>query len=263
MSGVFRFDEKPTSRSMTHEPPTITYLYTLAGTQEHGIAWAYAYSATPTMVAAAGSALYRQDVRVSAVGYDLWDVEVPYGKLDKTTGQYRFSFNTTGGTVRITQAKSHIATFPAGGPDHGGAIDVDGREVKGADIVIPALKLSYTFRHPLGIVNEALAVRLARITGQVNSATWHGFLAGEALFLGCNGSGGTDTESEVTYEIACSQNLTSATIGGITGVNKKGWEISWVSFADAVDGGKPVREAEYIYVERVYDTFNFAQQLGF
>ena len=258
-----RFDEKPTSRATTYEPPSYTGLYTLAGTIDHGIAWAYAASATPAVVVAAGQVLYRQDVKIDPVGYDVWDVVVPYGKLDKTVGSYRFAFSTTGGTVNIKQAKEHVAVFPNGSPDNKGAIDVEGDQVHGAEIVIPALKLTYTFRHPLGYVSEALAVKLARLTGQTNSATWHGFKVGECLFLGASGSDGSDADAEVGYEIACSQELTNATIGAITGVNKKGWDISWNSFEPAVDGGNPIRKTLYISVERVYDSFNFASQLGF
>lgn len=261
---TIRFDEKPTSRATSYEPPSCTLLYTFAGSTDHGIAWAYAASLLPTMIVAAGQTLYRQDVKVDCVGFDVWDVTAPYGKLDKTVGQYRFAFSTTGGTVNIKQAKAHIAHYPnVAGNNNEGAIDVEGDTVHGTEIVIPALKLTYTFRHPLGIVNETLAVRLARLTGQTNSATWHGFKAGECLFLGAIGSDGSDAEAEVAYEIAASQEMTNATIGPITGVSKKGWEIAWSSFLPVPAGGKPIRKVDYISVERVYDSFAFASELGF
>jgi len=258
-----RFTEKPGSRSVSYNPPTFRYLYTLAGTIDHAIAWSYAAAALPAIVSAAGQVLYRQDVKCDHVGHDVWDVEAPYGPRENTVGEYRFSFSTTGGTLRIRQAKEHIATFPNGNPEHDGAIDVQGREVQGADIVIPALKLSYTFRHPAGYVNESLAVNLARLTGRTNSAIWHGFKIGEALFLGANGSDGTTADAEVTYEIAASEELTNATIGAITGVDKKGWEIAWAEFEDDEDAGAAIQKVKSIHVERVYDSFNFASQLGF
>jgi hypothetical protein len=260
---TIRFDEKPTSRATTYDPPSCTLLYTFAGSTDHAIAWSYAYSLSPTMYLAAGQTLYRQDVRVSCAGYDVWDVEVPYGKLDRTVGSYRFAFSTTGGTVNIKQAKAHVAVFPAGKPDNKGAIDVEGDTVHGAEIVIPALKLTYTFKHPLGFVNEAVAVRLSRLTGRTNSATWHGFKAGECLFLGAEGGDGSDSEAEVSYQVAASEEMTNATVGAITGVNKKGWDISWNSFEPVAAGGKPTRTVEYISVERVYDSFAFATELGF
>lgn len=263
MAGVVRFDEKPNSGAQTTNPASITKLYTLCGFTDAAAAYSYAASMTAAVSIGAGQVLYRQNISVDPVGYDVWDVSVPYGTLDKTVGEYRFSFSTTGGTVTIRQAKEHVAVFPAGKPNNQGAIDVQNGEAQGVEIVIPALKLTYTFRHPLGFVNEALAVKLARLTGRTNSAIWHGFKAGECLFLGASGSDGSTAEAEVQYEIACSEELTSATVGAITGVNKKGWDISWSSFVDDEDGGKPVRIVDYISVERVYDSFDFAAQLGF
>jgi hypothetical protein len=258
-----RFDEKPTSRATTYDPPSCTLLYTFAGSTDQAVAYSYAASGSPTMIVAAGQALYRQDIRLDCLGFDVWDVVVPYGKQDRATGSYRFSFSTTGGTVNIKQAKAHVAVFPAGKPDNKGAIDVEGDTVHGAEIVIPALKLTYAFKHPLGVVNESLAVILARNTGKTNSAPWHGFKIGECLFLGATGADGSDAEAEVTYEIAASEEMTNAAVGAITGVNKKGWDISWNSFEAVAAGGKPTRTVEYISVERVYDSFSFATVLGF
>jgi len=258
-----RFTEKPGSRSTSYNPPTFRYLYTLAGTVDHQVAWSYAAAALPAIVSSAGQVLYRQDVKCDHVGHDVWDVEAPYGPRESVVGEYRFSFSTTGGTLRIRQAKEHIATFPNGNKNHKGAIDVQNDEPQGSDIVIPALKLSYTFRHPVGYVGEPLAVKLARLTGRTNSTVWHGFKAGEVLFLGANGFDGSNADAEVTYEFAASENLTNATIGEITGVNKKGWELAWAEFEDGDDGGEAIVQVKSIHVERVYDSFDVAAQLGF
>jgi len=263
MAGTIRFDEKPNSGSQATNPAGITKLYTMCGFTDDAAAYAYAASMTASVAIGAGQILYRQNIECAKVAYDIWDVTVPYGPLDRTVGEYRFSFSTTGGTITIRQAKEHVAVFPAGKPNNAGAIDVQNGEAQGVEIVIPALKMTFTFRHPLGFVNEALAVKLARLTGRTNSAIWHGFKAGECLFLGATGSDGSTAEAEVQYEIACSEELTSATIGAITGVNKKGWDIAWSSFVDGVDGGKPIRTVDYISVERVYDSFDFLSQLGF
>jgi hypothetical protein len=213
---------------------------------------------------AAGQVVYRDNksISLSHRGNGLWFITVPYVPENEQPGSFDFDFETQGGTIRITQSKS-TQTFPAGGPDHKGAIDVDWTEVRGAEIVIPALRMNYTFRHPLGVMNESRAVTLARATGKTNSVAWHGFAAGECLFLGASGKSGTNSEASVTYSIAASENLTSQTIGAITGVNKKGWELTWVSYQPAVAGGEPIRKAQWIYVERVYDEMNFAAILGF
>ena len=264
MSDSLVWVEKQESGSISYEPLSVTKLYTLRGPADHNNAWLYASMSTAPTVIACGQVLYRQNITCNPLGYIHWDVEATYGERKNALNEYQFRFSTTGGTLRLTMAKEHIAEFPAAGaPDFDGAIDVQGDEVRGTDVIIPALKLTYDFRFPSGIVNEATAVKYARLTGQTNSKAWHGFAIGECLFLGANGGDGTSTEATVSFEIAASQNLANATIGAITGVNKKGWEIAWVSFKRDVDGGKPIVKPERIYVERVYDSFDFAAQLGF
>lgn len=256
-----RFSEKPGSGKTTREPLSLTLLYTLHGVADRETAWAYAYQISSPISLAAGQVVYRQDVRIDPVGHTLWDVEIPYGPKNKLPGEYRFSFSTTGGTLRIRQSKESIARYPAGAKEQNGVIG--GRDGDGVEIVIPALRLSYTFRHPAGIVNEPFSVALARKTGRTNSQIWHGFQPGEALFLGADGSSGTAQESEVRYDIVASENLTNQTIGGITGVSKKGWEVAWIKYEDDDANGVAAEKPLAVYVERVYDTMDFAAVLGF
>lgn len=252
------------SRRITTNPPGIELDYQLTGTDDHAAAWSYAMGASSGVYIAAGQVLYRQDLRLDYAGAGGWNVNVPYGPQNKQVGAWDFDFDTSGGTLRIFQSKETV-TFPAGAPDHRGAIDVQGKdlEVRGTEIVIPALRLGYTFRHPAGVLNEFRAVQLGRATGKTNSAPWHGFAAGECLFLGASGRSGSQSESSVTYSVACSENISNVTIGGIANVSKKGWWTSWISHEKAVDGGEPVKRAEWIYTERVYDEMDFAAVLGF
>ena len=259
MSIIFR--EKPGSGKTTREPLGLTLLYTLHGIADRTTAWAYAHQFTAPLTLAAGQVVYRQDVRVDHEGHQLWSVEVPYGPKNKLPGEYRFSFSTTGGTLRIRQSKESIARFPVGAAEQNGVIG--GINGEGVEIVIPALKMSYTFRHPAGVVNEALAVNLARKTGRTNSDVWHGFQPGEVLFMGADGSGGTSQESEVRYDVVASENITGQTVGTITGVAKKGWEISWIKYEDDDADGVAAQKPLAVYVERVYDTMSFASVLGF
>lgn len=258
------WSERTSSRGVTGNPPSVLLQYALSGVIDDVAAYSYALGNTSPMWIAANQLLYRQDLKLDHRGNGLWYVDVPYGPENKQVGQWDFDFDTTGGTVRLYQSKE-TQTFPPGGPDHHGAIDVQGKdlEVRGVDIVIPALRLGYTFRHPAGIMNEARAVHLARNTAKTNSAPWHGFAAGECLFLGAQGRSGSQSEASVTYSIACSENLVNKTIAEIAGVTKRGWWVSWISYERAVDGGQPVRRAEWIYVERVYDEMDFYAVLGF
>jgi len=264
MSDSLLWVEKPTSGSISYEPLSVTKLYTLRGPTDENNAWLYASMSTAPTVIACGQVLYRQNITCNPLGYIHWDVEATYGERKNALNEYTFRGSTTGGTQRLTTAKQHIATFPAAGaPDYKGAIDVQGDEVRGVDVVIPSGKFSYSFKFPSGVVNEAFLIKFAKYTGQTNSKAWHGLEPGEALFLGTDAGDGSNAEATVDFNFAISQNIVNATIGDITGVNKKGWEVAWALFKRDVDGGKPIVKPERIYVERVYDSFDFAAQLGF
>lgn len=254
--------ERHTSRRITTNPPGIELQFSLSGEIDDVAAWSYALGNTSPMWITAGQILYRQDVRLDHRGAGLWYVDVPYGPENKQVGQWDFDFDTQGGTIRIFQSKK-TTPFPAGAPDHKGAIDVQGDDVRGTEIVIPALRMTYNFRHAAGVVNEAFARMLARNTGRTNKNQWHGFAAGEALFLGANGRQGSQTEASVGYSIACSENVTGLTIGALANIAKRGWESVWISYKDDVDGGGKVKQPEFVYVEQVYDECDFAAVLGF
>ena len=269
----FSFEERPNSRQKTSNPPSLVMEYVADGEFDQAIVTAFAHAATPAIQAVVEGVLYRQDLKVAPQGHKLFYVTVPYGPRKNETGSWRFSFDTTGGSIHITNSKQHIARFPNTATDFKGAINVKesgGKlEVEGADIVIPALKHIYHVKHPMAVITEAYSRYLASITGMVNSDVWHGFQPGEALFLGATGSDGTDVEGEVQYQIAAQQNASGLTIGDIAGIAKKGHELAWISYKDyedtTSDPGKtlPGKKPKAVYVERVYDTTAFGAALGF
>lgn len=266
----FQFEETPDSRQETAEPPTYTLVYKAVGETDDTIVQSYAYNATPIAVYRPSGVLYRKDIRREPDGWGQYLVTVPYGKLDKKstpTGSASFSFSTRGATINIKAAKAHVASYPGGSASHKGAIGVkrsgDGSyDVEGADIIIPALRLTYSFKHPMGVVTENFARTLASVTGRTNSATFRGFAAGELLYAGCDGSDGTDAEATIDYELIASGNEASLTIGEITGIVKEGHHIAWIEFEDDVDSGSPIHAPKVVHVERVYDSFDFATVFG-
>jgi hypothetical protein len=262
---MFRFNEKPTSRQSTMEPPSYTLLYTAAGSSDDTHVRNYAQAATPAIVSHVYGTLYRQDIQVEWEGPFIANVTVPYAPKKRESGNWTFDYDTTGGTVNIKLAKAHVATYPTGGspPDHQGAIGVNGDNVDGVDIVIPALKLTVSFSHPTGVATIARAKMLARNTGKTNSDTFLTFEPGEVLFLGATGSDGSDAPATEKLQFACSENLSSHVIGGITVASKKGWDVAWVQFKDDVASGKPIRPPEFIHVERVYEQVAMATLFGF
>lgn len=265
---IFSFEETPESRGSSADTSsaTKTLVYKAVGETNVSIVEAYAYTGTPATVTFSGGTLYRRGVAVDPDGWAQYLVTVTYGKLDSSSvavGSSTFSFDTSGATINIKCAKAHVESYPDSGNWHKGAINVkaDG-DVEGVEIVIPALKLTYTFNHPTGIVTESFARLLSSVTGMTNSATFRGFTAGELLFAGASGSDGTNAEASVSYTFVASSNETSLSIGGITGIAKAGHDYAWVEFEDDIDTGEPIRPPKRVHVERVYDSFAFASVFG-
>lgn len=267
MPQVFSFQETPDSRSESARPPSYTMQYRAVGEQNDYLVQSFALEATPVAIFRPAGKLYRQDIQTEPDGFENYLITVPYTPLQRDVASAHFSFDTTGATVTIKSAKQHVATFDnsgsVAGDWHKGAIGVQGDgQVEGADIVIPALKISYTYKHPQGNVSEAFARSLASVTGRTNANPWRSFPAGELLFIGATGSDGTDAEADVQYQFIGSSNATDLTIGDITNIVKAGHNYAWVEFEDEVQSGEPVRRPRRVHIERVYDTIDFATALG-
>jgi hypothetical protein len=227
------------------------------------------------MVAVGDGILLRNDIGVQEIGPGVYNVTVSYVTQEQqkpAVGSLKFSFSTTGGTFHITHAREHVQSYAASGnaPLHYGAINVvrngDEQDIQGADIVIPALKLTITFNHPRGIVTINHAKTLAGLTGCVNSAVFLGFAAGEVIFLGADGSDGTNADAEITYHFACESNLEGLTYqnGTITGVAKNGHDLLWLESVSSKDtNSKPVVKVIAAHIERVYRRVDLKAALGF
>ena len=266
---TFRFTESRESRKMSGNPISQTNVFTASGSNDNAFVLAYATAATPSVASTTYGTLYRQDISVDPMGFENWKITVPYATAKRETGSYRLTFDTTGGTVHITASKATIGKYAASGtaPDYKQLIGVNGEDVAGADIVVPALKLTCHYRHPAAVISLSRIKYLASVTGTVNSTAFLSFAAGEVLFLGCSGSEGTDAETEIQYQFACSSNATGLTIGDIASVVKKGHHLAWIKYEDGTDtaGGTiyPVKKPQFCYVERVYEEINLSLALGF
>lgn len=227
----------------------------------------------PVAISSAKGALFRQEIKIRQVKYDQWEIEIPYLPFRREVGDFTWDFDTTGGTIHITNSKETVQIYPhpqwptpSGLPDHKGAIDVQGDEVKGIDIVVPALKLNIHFRHPAGDIPMSRVRALDRVTGMVNSTSFFGWNPGEVLFLGARGADGASAEAQITYSFAMSKNADgndTLTIGEITGIDKKGWDVIWISYRENTSNNRFVKEPEFVYIERVYERLDFAEFFGF
>jgi len=231
--------EKRNSRSSAINPKSATLRYTLKGTTSETMARSYAIAATPWLY----GTLYRQDVRIEPVGLGIWDVEVPFGPYSgkaPETGDFKWSFDTTGGTMHITNAIAHIADYaPAGetAPNHEGAIGVNSEgDIEGCDIGTSSRKWTETWQLSADLIPFNYGDILEELTYTTNNATFRGKPAGHVLFLGATADGSSKAPSivEGAFHFATGKAMTSVTVSGIT-ITKLPWEWLWYEHAKSID----------------------------
>lgn len=259
-----RFALKNGGVKSAENPRSITFEYVLTGITDYNYARAYACSATyPTV-----NGLYRQDVQLESQGYNVWYVTVPYGvtRAEPSETEFVWSFDTTGGTARITHAKEHIASYAPPGmtaPNHYGAIGVnqDG-EVEGCEIVVPAFKWTERWQLPWASYSWAYANFVKLVTGRTNAATFRGRAPGTVRFNGATGSQSSRNPEilDCTFHFEEGSAAEGVTVGPITGVNKGAWEVAWVEYHIEEDATAKRRATRPIavHVERVLDSADFA-----
>lgn len=195
----------------------------------------------------------------------IWHVTVPYtspDRPDSETYESTYQFDITGETQHITQALASIARYAPSGEtaaDFSGAINVSDDGIDGADIFAGAFAFSETHYFDDSTITSAYKSTLAGLAFKVNDASFRGFAAGEVLFTGANGTRRGSGKWEITYNFRVLPNATGLTVGSITGIAKKGWELMWVRYRPEKDATANVivRVPESVHIEQVYDTASF------
>jgi hypothetical protein len=223
----------------------------------------------------------RQKVAPDPTGPESWEVTVSYGTEDEQKSQeppepgtWHFTFDTTGGTHKITQSLATLwrgersGSYPA--PNLKGAIGYDGKKVQGVEIVVPKLEFSITAYYQPQQITTTFMANVARNTGKTNLNPWLGFAGGEILFLGGTGQGDIPTvagqrvkPASVTYKFAASENLIDIPVGDIVVPSKKGWEYLWVRYEKIEETGFVFPIPVHAYVEKVYRDTDFGTLFGF
>lgn len=258
------------------------FLYLVTGTDDEQTALAAVEAeaaATYTFANGSGIAgddvtLPRQPVELDPILIDgtrsMWEARVRYEPNSSSSqsppqeNDNVYSFDTTGGTEKITQSKETIASYAPSGltaRSCKGAIGVDGKAVNGCEITVPVFRWEEKVWLAPSTVTNAYRITCHNLTGKTNASTFRGFPAGDVLFLGVRGSRtGTASDDlwEVTFIFAASPNATNITVGDITVAAKKGWEYLWVLYEDAADTDMLVKVPRAAYVERVYDSGDFS-----
>lgn len=236
-----------------------------------------------------GMQLLAEQYSVSYLGDNAWQLTINYEKAGAEDPaqpeplKRARSFDTTGGTQHITQAAGGSVTvfrgaggsstvvtqgserrYPAGSaPDMSEAIGVDSNGVNGVDIVSPQLQWQESYDVPDVYVTNNYIRGVSALTGTVNNASFRGFAAGEVLFLGCSGSHEWDDQKgrgpwSLSYRFVASPNVTSQTIGSISGIEKKGHEYLWVRYEESTAGSDLIKKPKYVYVDKVYKDGDFS-----
>ncbi len=170
--------------------------------------------------------------------------------------EVEYTFDTGGGTQKITQSYATISSYGVGGatpPDFAGAIGVSEDRVEGVDVPIPKFDFTETHIWPATSISSSYVSALQGLTGQWNVATWRTYAAGTVLFNGVAGSNRGSGQYSLTYKFSFSPNVSGLYIGGIGPISKLGWDYLWVRYADFEDGTaySIVKRPIGVYVERV------------
>jgi hypothetical protein len=253
---IERFDSRESTVGV--ENPSVDLLYVVGGTEDDAVVRTTVEATIPAMYAG----LVFQNYHIAHQGGGVWEVTARYGKVEpKKPGESSFSFDTGGGTQKITQSLATVASYAPPGedpPDFKGAIGVNNDSVEGTDITIPVYNFKETHYIPVALVTPAYKAAIFSLTGKVNAFPFKGFAPGEVLFMGASGSQRGTEDWEITFSFAASPNATGLTIGDITGIDKKGWEYLWVRYQDVEDANVLVKQPAAVYVEQVYPYGDFS-----
>ena len=189
----------------------------------------------------------------------------------------RRSFEASPTTVNRPYSLNTVSTFGTAAPNLQGAIELDEQGIRGADIQVAqeSFTLEKVYTEAQFLSNRQTWARYAT-PAHVNSATYEGFAAGEALYIGYTAQDQfeynreTDTLTityRVTFRFAVQANgvpdINSNSLPeGASLTSKQGWDYFWI-FREREEGALPSEVTPVgAYYEQVYPRANFASDIG-
>ena len=175
------------------------------------------------------------------------------------------SFDCGGGTKHITHSLSQTKVY--GDKDAGGLIGWNGKsgdecQISGVDVPTAQLRETYTKVVNRSALTNSFKRTVANLVGKVNNATWNGWEAGEALFLGMSFSAPRKGREKVvvTFNFSIQLNETNVKVGDQTVQSKQGWDYIWsLSTTQIVQAtGLPKVVVEAIFVDQVCPRASFS-----
>jgi len=268
---AIRFDEIPNTAVIETGSVKLKYLLTGsagdAALANRITAYALAKAYTPVLF----GNLFRSSVDLTEKGPLIYEVDVAYGtspNKEPKAGNFKWAFDTTGGTKHVTHGKQHVGSYVASGgtvEQHNGMIGwkEDG-EVEGVDVPDRAFKWTETHQLLLADFGFTYASILGDYSGWVNSAPFRGKAAYCVMFGG--GVGGPMEEDpdlcEITFHFEYQPTATNFTIGigddAITIPSKVGWDVLSICHAPKEGSKSLTVKPKQVDVDRVFDAFNFS-----
>ena len=220
-------------------------------------------AATPT----AYQNLLRQSASLKPVAPDVWECSVRYGGVKMPEkGDWRWEFDTTGGTQKVTQSKENVHNYAPSGktaPDYHGRHRRDRRFGRGLRRL---WCLSSAGPKPTSSTPDEVtwdySQTLYDLTGKTNDDDFRGFSARQVLFHGGKGSQSAKNPDlvEMTFIFAASRDATGLSVGDIRASPKRlGVPLGALRDVADADAKKLVKRPTCVHVERVYDSGDFSQ----
>lgn len=202
-----------------------------------------------------------ENIDVERIGPDDFIATATYKRAEQIEKQHEvgdstYSFDTTRGSIHITQSKATVwsgTTDPdTPAPSFDGAINVTDDSVDGCDAPGPGdMKVTVNLYMT---AEEALDYELVLrgFNHNVNSAEielkGRLYQPGEVLLLGGKGQErGSGTNWEISLEFAISFNATNLRVGSILVPSKRGWDFLWCRYGDVAGGGAEETALEAAY----------------
>jgi len=249
-----------------NDEPKITLKYAIdevSDAEDEEDVLLYAEANTPVQFAS----LYRNEITGDMVGPSEWDITVVYGTVpppswNSVQSVSEWSFSIDEQTVHYTNSLATVAGYAATGTatDHKGAVNVqpDGT-VDGYDTTESALSWSETLYLPWGMWGPTYLAVLQATAGRWNSTAFRIWAPGELLLRRVRGRPVGQAYVQIEFDFTTSANVSGLTVGEITGIDKRGWDLLWIEYEPVEDAtakaiaGRP----KHVYVEQVKYSADF------
>jgi hypothetical protein len=269
MSDAFETLERTSSIDLVGTSTTSTRTYMVSGVADEDEAVLAVDAIAPSSI----GFLLPRTIDVEEKGPGIFRIQITYDWPTPNietpdVGDETFSFDTGGATQLISYAPFAQTTYNSSGvmgtDPFNKFINVSLEEGKvvtnGVEIGVPALSFQIRRRFAHATLTFAYLKTLVLASFTWNAATFRGFAAGEVLFTHASGSQGSDGDPEVTLNFVASPNLTGLTVGGISGIDKKGHDYLWTYTEPNFDTTNflIVPKVKHVSVAQVYKSSDFS-----